>query len=148
LISPVLLKSQELGEQLGELPWLTVGSGLLNIGLNFVLIPPFGTSGAAVAMLTANLGFAVACYWRGRGLLHWPLPWKLLALTVAAMLLTGAIILGLPAPQGKLQCAGAFAGEMLLYLGICAVLLLALRPLFKDELDFVREIVRRRLTAG
>jgi O-antigen/teichoic acid export membrane protein len=144
LLSPVLLKSQEIGEKLGELPWLMLGAGALNIGLNFTLIPRLGTLGAALAMLAANAALSAACYWRGRQHLHWPLPWKLLAVAALSLAVTAGLIQLLPAPRGVLQCALAFAGYMVAYLGCAAGALLAARRIFHDELAFVGQIASRR----
>jgi O-antigen/teichoic acid export membrane protein len=145
LLSPVLLKSQEIGQKLGELPWLMLAAGLCNIGLNFALIPRLGTLGAALAMLVANAALGAACYWRGRQHLHWPLPWKLLAVTALGLAATAAAIVLAPAPHGVLLCAVAFAAYMLGYLAVCTVVMLAARGVFQDELAFIRQVASRRV---
>jgi O-antigen/teichoic acid export membrane protein len=145
LMIPVVIKSQEIGEKLGELPWLTLGAGLLNILANLLLIPRYGALGAAGAALAANGALAVVAFWRGRQQLHWPLPRRWIGLAAAALLALAALHTLLPAPQGVWAVAGAFAGYMLGYLALCAAGLFAARGFFAAELDFLRTIASRRL---
>jgi O-antigen/teichoic acid export membrane protein len=145
LLIPVLAKSHEIGEKLGELPWLVLGAGGLNIALNFALIPRFDAAGAAVAALAANALLAAACYWLGRRHLHWRLPYRLLALGALALGALLGVHALLPQPQGVWQVAGAFTLYMLGYLGLCLGAMLLLRTWFYSELTFLRMIASRRV---
>jgi O-antigen/teichoic acid export membrane protein len=148
LLTPVLVKSQEIGEKLGELPWLMVGAGLLNIALNFLLIPHYGALGAALSMLVANALLGVAAYLRGQQHLSWALPLRLLSLSAFALLVTAGLHAVLPQPRGFIQVAVAFVGYMVAYLGVCAGSMALARRTFSTELDFLRQMARRRTNPG
>lgn len=141
---PILIKSQELGEKVRELPWLMLGAGGANIALNLLLIPRLEAWGAALSMLLVNLLLAPLGYWLGQRHLRWPLPGRLLALSAAGLLLLAALHQLLPVPQGLVQLALAFTGYMLGYLGFCGAAIAALPRLFAAESQFMRSLAQSR----
>jgi Membrane protein involved in the export of O-antigen and teichoic acid len=70
--------------------WLVTGAAaLLNIGLNFALIPPYGRMGAAVATVVAYTVLFVGMAWRAHSVFPVPYQWRRVAtLAVAAVGLT------------------------------------------------------------
>jgi O-antigen/teichoic acid export membrane protein len=70
--------------------WLVTGAAaLLNIALNFALIPPFGRMGAAVATVSAYTLLFVGMAWRAHTVFPVPYQWRRVAtLAVAAVGLT------------------------------------------------------------
>jgi O-antigen/teichoic acid export membrane protein len=144
LLTPVLIKSQEIGEKLGELPWLTVGAGLLGVALNLVVIPRYGALGAALSMLAANALLGMTAYVRGQRHLRWALPLRLFALTAVGLLALAGLHALLPAPHGFGQVTAAFIGYTLAYLGLCGGIMAAARGTFRTELAFLRQIAAGR----
>lgn len=71
-------------------------SCLLNILLNFLLIPPFGYIGAAVSTVLSELAFFLLSMNELRRTVYYQAPWKLTAKLLAFCVLMSAVLLALP----------------------------------------------------
>jgi O-antigen/teichoic acid export membrane protein len=78
-------KGLEIVEKTRTLLMLALVSALLNIGLNFALIPKFGYNGAAFAKFLSYLAYPIFVYWVTKPLIPWRIPW-----TSAARIVVGA----------------------------------------------------------
>ena len=121
-----------------------IASGLLNLGLNFLLIPKYGYMAAAVTTLISYAFLLVLMIFVSRRFFVWEFPFKSL---------------------GKISCASAVMGLVIYYVGnsftsstlinlilsICvgaivyALLLILLQELKKEEIQELRTIVKRIL---
>jgi O-antigen/teichoic acid export membrane protein len=106
---------------------ITGGAALVNVGLNFVLIPPYGMIGAAVSTLVAYLVMFFGMTIRAQQVFPVPYQWKRIALAAGAAV--GLTVLGksLDVPLWG------------------AVLLSAVYPLVLLPLGFYLPVERRRL---
>lgn len=111
-----------------------------NIGLNLVLIPPLGASGAALAMLGSTVLYVVVAFWLALlevGRIHWL---SMLAAPVGAAALMAVPLLLLHGVWPLAAAAG-----MAVYLTVYAAIDRLVDP---DDLRFVVDLVRRRLPVG
>ena len=94
---------------------ITGGAALVNIGLNLVLIPPYGMIGAAISTLVAYLVMFFGMTIRAQQVFPVPYQWRRIALAVGAAV--GLTVLGksLDVPLG-----GAVAAERRLPAGPAA----------------------------
>ena len=69
------------------LPLVTLGSALVNIGLNYLLIPTHGIIGAAIATTVSFAVMAGIGYWFGRATVQVRYPWGSIALVTVVLLL-------------------------------------------------------------
>jgi O-antigen/teichoic acid export membrane protein len=121
-VSTVVMAGISIVRRTRVLAVLAVAAAALNIGLNFVLIPPFGMVGAAVATAVAYAVLAGLHYYVAQG--YYPTPYEPIKV-LAAIGLAGAVgILGV-VPLGPLAVAVAvkllaLAGYLVL-LRICGV---------------------------
>jgi O-antigen/teichoic acid export membrane protein len=106
---------------------ITGGAALVNIGLNFVLIPPYGMIGAAISTLIAYLVMFFGMTIRAQQVFPVPYQWRRIALVVAAAV--GLTVLG---KSLDVPLAGA-------------LLLSAVYPLVLLPLGFYLPVERRRL---
>ena len=106
---------------------ITGGAALVNIGLNFVLIPPYGMIGAAISTLIAYLVMFFGMTIRAQQVFPVPYQWRRIALAVGAAV--GLTVLGksLDVPLGG------------------ALLLSAVYPLVLLPLGFYLPVERRRI---
>jgi O-antigen/teichoic acid export membrane protein len=110
--------------------WVVTGAAaLVNIGLNFALIPPYGMMGAAASTLVAYLVMFFGMTWRAQHVFPVPYQWRRIAL--AAVTAVGLTVLGkaLDVPLGG------------------AIALIAVYPLLLLPLGFYLPVERRRLRA-
>jgi O-antigen/teichoic acid export membrane protein len=108
--------------------WVVTGvAALVNVGLNFVLIPPYGMMGAAVSTLVAYVVMFAGMTIRAQQVFPVPYQWKRLALAVGAAV--GLTVLG---KSLDVPLAGA-------------VLLSAVYPLALLPLGFYLPVERRRI---
>ncbi len=115
-----------VGTSLRRKTWLVAifitFSALLNVGLNIVLIPLYGTMGAAVATLIAYIALALITYIGNQWI--YPVPFEI-GLFLVALLAGVALYLGggfLAQTQQIYLAWGIRAGSLILY-GGCLVLL-------------------------
>lgn len=148
MLHPLLIKSFEFARETRALSWYTLWAGLLNVGLNFALIPWLSEAGAALASL---LTFAVYCtttYFGAQRFHRWVFPWLqplVVALPVTALI---ALHLLIPAPHGLFQTAVYIVGYILVY---ALAVLMCLRlgpPALRAQLDFLTQLFRARSEAA
>ncbi len=103
------------------LPYATGAGALVNVAVNFALIPKFGLMGAAVATLLSYVVMAIGIYFPSQRLYHVRYEWgKIIRLAIAAFVaLSAFLLLGLePATTNgvlaKLILCGAFV--LLIYI--------------------------------
>ncbi|MGB2876236.1 MAG: oligosaccharide flippase family protein [Gaiellaceae bacterium] len=98
--------------------WLVTGLGaVVNVGLNFALIPPYGMMGAAVATLAAYVVMFLGITVRSQQVFRVPYQWRRIALVVATAV--GLTVLGkaLRVPLGGALALAAVYPLILLPLG-------------------------------
>jgi O-antigen/teichoic acid export membrane protein len=108
---------------------VTGGAALVNIGLNFVLIPPYGMMGAAVSTLVAYLVMFLGMTVRAQQVFPVPYQWRRIALAAGA-----AVALTVLGKSLDVPLAGA-------------VLLSAVYPLILLPLGFYLPVELRRIRA-
>jgi O-antigen/teichoic acid export membrane protein len=84
-------KPFEFQERTLSLFTLSLAAAGFNLGLNFLLVPPFGYVGAAYATLASYLAYVLVVAVAGRRLLSWHVPWRSLLPPLAGVLLTAAL---------------------------------------------------------
>ena len=113
----VLTTGFSLARKTGRLAVLAVGAAVVNIGLNFALIPPWGIVGAGVATAIGYGALAVAYYIVAQRIYHTPYELRKLLLTLGlatGLGVLGAVPLG-PEPVAvivKLLALAAFAAGL------------------------------------
>ena len=111
-----------LGRRPRSMAVIMAGAAVLNLGLNLILTPRFGLTGAALATVIAYGAALVFCAIHGRSAFTLPIPvrsWAGAGLATAAM---AAVLIGLPAPEAaftalvvKIAVGGAvYAGAALI----------------------------------
>lgn len=120
-----------LGTALQGKTWLTslyfIVSALMNVGLNIVLIPAYGTMGAALATLAAYIALALIAYLFNQRI--YPVPFEIglflvaLGIGIALYLVDNGLVQG----QSILVAWSVHIGALLLY-GLCLSLLGWLLP--------------------
>ncbi|MBN2083181.1 lipopolysaccharide biosynthesis protein [bacterium] len=143
-LHPLLIKSFEFSQKTQALTWYTLWAGLINVGLNFALIPFMAETGAAIAALATYIIYCVSTYIGAQRHYRWDFPWYqplAIALPIAVLVV---IHWRLPAPHGLIMAAVYTLGYILVY-ALTAILVLRLGPpLFRQQLDFLRDIFLRR----
>jgi O-antigen/teichoic acid export membrane protein len=115
-----------LGTSLQRKTWLTslyfICSALMNVGLNIVLIPAYGTMGAALATLVAYFVLALIAYLFNQWI--YPVPFEIGLLLVALGIGIALYLVDNRSSQGQslLAAWGVHIGALLLY-GLCLLLL-------------------------
>lgn len=100
----------------------TTTAALTNVGLNILLIPLYGSMGAAVSTLVAYLLFAVIGYVVNQRI--YPIPYEM-GLFIAELLIGIALYIGsgfLARNDGRYEVWGIYMGALVLYGGSLAVL--------------------------
>jgi O-antigen/teichoic acid export membrane protein len=102
---------------------MALGAGALNLGLNFLLVPPLGMLGAAVSTAVSYTALAAVCLCLGRRWLAFPLSGGLLGRAALAATVMG-VALGMSQPRPHVVdltlaalAAGALYGALLWFLG-------------------------------
>ena len=110
--------------------WVVTGAAaLVNVGLNFALIPPFGMMGAAVSTLVAYVVMFAGMTFRAQRVFAVPYQWRRIAIVVGA-----AVALTVLGKALRVPLAGALA-------------LSAVYPLILLPLGFYLPVELRRLRA-
>lgn len=96
------------------LAWATPLTAAVNVGLNFILIPPLGLTGAAVATLGCYVLLAGLVWWRATDLANVPWRWTSMATSIGLVTIGATITLLLPedgivAVGRSVAAAGLFA---------------------------------------
>lgn len=134
----VAVKSHELAKNTAALTWYFTVAGVLNVALNFALIPSFGAIGAALALLLSYAAIALASYITGQRLFPWQLPWKFVLLMLAPLAMLLLIDGLLPVPSGLFTTFLYGVGYMLAFLAFTGLLLWLFRRHLSDEAGFIR----------
>jgi O-antigen/teichoic acid export membrane protein len=117
------------------LPWIGGGGLLVNVGLNFALIPPLGLDGAAIAMTATQALITIATMWiaiRETG-------------AVSPVRMFGAAAAGLAAMCAVGLALGQGGLSMLASLVVYAVVFLAVEWLLhRDDLELFARALRQR----
>jgi O-antigen/teichoic acid export membrane protein len=117
------------------LPLLTISAGLVNVGLNLLLIPRIGIIGAAWATMAGYATLAALTAWYARRVYPIALDLPRLALlfgSLVALLVAGG---ALTAPLNG-SPAGALA-----HLGLALAFAVLVVPVVREPLDRLREVV-------
>jgi len=85
-----------LKRKTGVMALLMAGAAILNLGLNLVLIPQFGITGAAAATVIAYALALIACAMIGRQHFALPLPWNDWIKAASATFVMAAAVINLP----------------------------------------------------
>jgi O-antigen/teichoic acid export membrane protein len=108
-----------LARKTGRLATLTLLAAGINIGLNFLLIPPWGIVGAAVATAVGYGALAVAYYWASQRVYWTPYEWKKVLLMIGLATAFGAIgVLPLGSEAVAIPVKLLAVGAFLLALGL------------------------------
>lgn len=114
-ISTLLTTGLAIVRKTMQLAALTVGAAVLNVGLNFALIPPFGIVGAGLATAVGYGALALSYYWLTQRLYPTPYEPRKVVIMLAAASLLGPLGLVRFEPVGvsvvvKLAALAAFVG--------------------------------------
>jgi O-antigen/teichoic acid export membrane protein len=121
-----ILSVVSLGIGLKRKNWLSslsfIVSALINVGLNIVLIPVYGTLGAALATLVAYIALVLISYLFNQRL--YPIPFEVGLFLVALGIGIALYLIGNCLAQGQSMVVvwGIYIGALLLY-GLCLVFL-------------------------
>lgn len=141
-ISNIVLFGIGIVRRTGYVAAFTVAALGLNVGLNFLLIPPFGMVGASVANLAAYTLLAVTYYWKSQQLYpteyHLDKPLKTLGLACVAMAVGAA-------PLGTSGLAFAARVGTIVAFGVSLWLL---KIVDERELTQLRAMLRRARSLG
>jgi len=115
-ISTLLTTGLAIARKTARLAALSVGCAVVNIGLNFALIPPFGIVGAALATAAGYGALAASFYWASQRAYRTPYqPRKVVGMLAAAVALGtvglipfGSVALALPVKLAALAAFAAF----------------------------------------
>lgn len=144
MLHPLLIKSFEFAKQTRALSWYTLWAGLLNVGLNFALIPWLAEAGAALAALVTYIVYCTTTYIGAQRYHRWAFPWLqplVVAIPVAVLLALDFVI---PAPRGLPLTAVYVLGYVLVY-AVVALLCLRLGPrTWRAQLDYLGQLFHRR----
>ena len=83
---------------------------VVNVGLNFALIPPFGLKGAAVATPAAMLVYLVSIYWFARRYARWRFPFATLARAAIAAIAGSFVAIAVTPSSGWRPLAVLISG--------------------------------------
>jgi O-antigen/teichoic acid export membrane protein len=123
---------------------LVLGSAVVNIALNLVLVPSFGIVGAAAATLVTYVGLAVAMAVRGARWLPVRIPWGGLLRSSVAGAIMYLVVSGVVAGSRPATIAVRMAIGAAVYAGI----IVALEPRAREAVRAARaRITRRRVTS-
>ena len=115
-----------------------VGAALLNIGLNFVLIPKFGILGAAITTLLAySLAFLLTWYYSSK-YFQFEIDWQFITKSIFASVLMVSAIIWFN-PIGLFETIIAIITGALLY----GVFILLFKGFNKKEIEFLKKYFRR-----
>jgi O-antigen/teichoic acid export membrane protein len=134
-ISSILMSGISFVRKTALFPAVTGVAAALNIGLNFLLIPPYGMVGAAFAASAAFVLLALAYYWLGQRL--YPTPYEVgkVLLTVGLAVALGVLAL-LP-----LHPLAFVLGAKVLAFGFFVAALRLTGVVAGDEIRRVRELL-------
>lgn len=140
MLHPLLIKSFEFAKQTQALSWYTLWAGLLNVALNFVLIPWLGAAGAALAALVAYGAYCAVTYAGAQRHFRWTFPWLqplAVAIPIGVLLALNHLV---PEPRGLLMTGVCTLGYIALY-AFTALLCLRLGPRpWRAQLEFLRTL--------
>ncbi|GEM_PF-3595810 len=142
MLHPLLIKSFEFARQTGALSWYTLLAGVLNVALNFALIPWLGAAGAALAALLAYGAYCGVTYLGAQRHFRWGFPWLqplAVAIPIGVLLTLNQAV---PSPRGVLPTVAYVLGYIALY-ALTALLCLRLGPRpWREQLAFLRTLFR------
>jgi O-antigen/teichoic acid export membrane protein len=124
----------QLGNQTRGLVAVVAVTALVNLGLDILLIPPFGAVGVAVANLISGAIGLLYAFWAARRVLPLPIAWRDAAKTGIASLVMALFLWPFYGRGELLDLLGAVIGGAAIY----GAVMLAL-----DAMD-LRKVVRRR----
>lgn len=147
MLIPLLSKSFEFASKTQSLSWYTLWAGLLNVALNFALIPSMAETGAALAALIAYAVYCATTYWGAQRHYHWAFPWlQPLVVAIPAAVLVGFDLI-IPKPAGLLLTLLYLLLYVVVYAGAALLCLRLGPPLLRGQLDFLVQIFRARAAA-
>lgn len=87
-----------LGRRPRAMAAVMAGAAVLNLGLNLILTPRFGLTGAALSTVIAYAGALCVCAVHGRSVFALPIPVRAWGRAAAATAVMSLVIIALPAP--------------------------------------------------
>ncbi|MBT7782999.1 MAG: oligosaccharide flippase family protein [Anaerolineae bacterium] len=93
-IYPIIAIGPKVMKKTRYLAWASVFSAVLNIILNFLLIPSIGILGAAIATFFSYLSLIIFTYFIGQRLFFLPIDWVRLGKLLLASIVVSLIIVG------------------------------------------------------
>jgi O-antigen/teichoic acid export membrane protein len=101
--------------------WVVTGAAaVINVALNFLLIPPYGMMGAAVATIAAYTTMFVGMSWWSQQIYRVPYQWRRVATAVAVGV--ALVVAGKPALAKELAQLVDRSEDFVAHLGVFAVL--------------------------
>lgn len=144
MLHPLLVKSFEFANQTRVLSWYTLWSGLLNVALNFALIPLMAELGAALAALLSYAFYCIITYFGSQRYHRWPFPWLqplAIAIPVAALIAVNHLI---PVPAGMISVVVFVLGYILLFAVIAVACLRFGTRQMREQLEFLKTLFHNR----
>jgi O-antigen/teichoic acid export membrane protein len=121
---------------------VTAAAAILNIVLNFVLIPVLGVPGAAVATFVAYLGTCAAFMALSRDVLRFDPDFRHMAACMAAAGAMGGVLAAW-SPRGGVALAGALVAAAALYFAVLWLLRALLPSIFGHQSLGLAALLRR-----
>ena len=138
-VSNLALAGISLTRRTGYIAIYTGLSLILNAGLNFLLIPPWGMLGSAFATIAAYVLLAGLYYWRSQILYHTPYSLRRTIIVLVAGM--AATLVGLI----RFEHLGVAVAVKIATLALFAVAMLVFRVIDRDDLDGLRILVTHAL---
>lgn len=137
-------KGLEVAEKTRVMLSLVAVSAVVNVVLNLVFVPRYGYFAAAVTTAASYVLYPVFVYWISRSYLRWRIPWRAVRNAFAAATITGVTIhFGKPALPANTPVVIVLAVGGIFGFGLYAAVLLLLREITRNELNFFRVAKRR-----
>lgn len=84
---PILSIGPKIMKKTGLIAWVAIIAAIINVGLNYILLPIWGITGAAIATLIAYTFLSIATFMFGKRLYTFPIDWsRLFKIFVSAFL--------------------------------------------------------------
>lgn len=147
-LHPTLARSFEYVKRTGALSKYTLSSGIVNVVLNFALVPFFREIGTAISSLVTYAIYVSVTYFGGQKRFAWPLPWApitALVVPVLSVVFLNMIVFSFSdGPSGLLETLLCALGYILCFVLMAAVALRFGGPQLRAQLDFIHQVFARK----
>jgi len=109
-------------EKTKYLPIITGVGAIINVSLNFILIPLYGIMGAAIASISSKLVFSAMAYWQSQRLFFIPYDLKKIILLIGLGFLISCFVFLFQDFLSKFNVLLTIAFKILILLGIALIL--------------------------